>query len=79
MSTFTHVRDLARPATPSFSIGRIAALMAGTVMVGVEALVTRAELRRSRKQLAELDDRLLQDIGLDRARARFEASKGYWS
>jgi uncharacterized protein YjiS (DUF1127 family) len=79
MSTFTNVRDLARPAALSFSLSRLAALMAGTVVVGVENFLTRAELRRSRKQLAELDDRLLQDIGLDRARARFEAAKGFWS
>ena len=79
MSTLTNARDLARPAAPSFSFGRLAALMAGTVVVGVETIMTRAELRRSRRQLAELDDRLLQDIGLDRARARYEATKGFWA
>ena len=78
MSTLTNARELARPAASSFSFGRFAALMAGTVVVGVENILTRAELRRSRKQLAELDDRLLQDIGLDRSRARFEAAKGFW-
>ena len=78
MSTLTNARDLARPAISSFAPGRLAALLAGSVAVGIETLLTRAELRRSRKQLAELDDRLLQDIGLDRARARFEAAKGFW-
>jgi uncharacterized protein YjiS (DUF1127 family) len=73
------VRELARAEAPSFSFGRAFALVAGTVVVGVEALLTRAELSRSRRQLAELDDRLLRDIGLDRARARFEASKSYWA
>ncbi|MBS0221709.1 MAG: DUF1127 domain-containing protein [Proteobacteria bacterium] len=38
----------------------------------------RSELNRSRRQLAELDDRLLRDIGIDRAQARFEAGKGFW-
>ena len=79
MSTLTNVRDLARPAASPFSLGRFAAFMAGTVVVGVESFLTRAELRRSRRQLADLDDRLLQDIGLDRARARFEAGKGFWA
>ena len=79
MSTLSSVRELARAEAPSFSFGRAFALLAGTVVVGVEALLTRAELSRSRRQLAELDDRLLRDIGLDRARARFEATKGYWS
>ena len=79
MSTLTNVRELARPAASSFSFGRFAALVAGSVVVGVETVLTRAELRRSRRQLAELDDRLLQDIGLDRARARYESSKGFWA
>ncbi|MCW5733017.1 MAG: DUF1127 domain-containing protein [Enhydrobacter sp.] len=55
------------------------AFLAGTVVVGVEALVTRSELRKSRRQLAELDDRLLRDIGLDRGTARYEADKGFWA
>ncbi|HZQ01907.1 MAG TPA: DUF1127 domain-containing protein [Reyranella sp.] len=79
MSTLTSVRGIARPGTPSFSFGRAAALLAGIVAVGVETLVVRAELRRSRRQLAELDDRMLRDIGIDRARARFEADKGFWA
>jgi uncharacterized protein YjiS (DUF1127 family) len=78
MSTLTNVREIARPAASPFSFGRFVALVAGTVVVGVETLIARAEVRRSRKQLSELDDRMLQDIGLDRARARFEASRGYW-
>jgi uncharacterized protein YjiS (DUF1127 family) len=79
MSTLSSVREMARAETPSFSFGRAVALLAGVAVVGVETLMTRAELRRSRRQLAELDDRLLRDIGIDRATARLEADKGYWS
>ena len=79
MSTLSSVREFARAETPSFSLVRAFALLAGTVVVGVEALLNRAELSRSRRQLAELDDRLLRDIGLDRGMARFEASKGFWA
>ncbi len=79
MSTLSSVREIARTDAPSFSLGRAIALIAGTVVVGVETLVARAELRKSRRQLAELDDRLLRDIGLDRSTARYEAEKGYWS
>ncbi|MBN9487948.1 MAG: DUF1127 domain-containing protein [Alphaproteobacteria bacterium] len=79
MSTLSSVRAIARAEAPSFSFGRAMALLAGSVVVGVEALMNRSELSRSRRQLAELDDRLLRDIGLDRARARFEASKSYWA
>jgi len=79
MSTLSSVREIARTDVPSFSFGRAIALVAGSVVVGVEALFNRAEVRKSRRQLAELDDRLLRDIGLDRGTARFEASKGFWA
>ncbi|HEX5263576.1 MAG TPA: DUF1127 domain-containing protein [Phenylobacterium sp.] len=79
MSTLSSVREIARTDVPSFSFGRALALVAGSVVVGVEALFNRAEVRKSRRQLAELDDRLLRDIGLDRGTARFEASKGFWA
>ena len=79
MSTLSSVREIARADIPSFTLGRALALVAGTVAIGVEALVTRAELRKSRRQLSELDDRLLRDIGLDRGTARYEATKGFWA
>ena len=79
MSTLSSVREIARTDVPSFSFGRALALVAGSVVVGVEALFNRAEVRKSRRQLAELDDRILRDIGLDRGTARFEASKGFWA
>jgi uncharacterized protein YjiS (DUF1127 family) len=79
MSTLSSVREIARADVPSFTLGRAIGLFAGVVAVGVEALVTRAEIRKSRRQLSELDDRLLRDIGLDRGTARYEAGKGFWA
>jgi uncharacterized protein YjiS (DUF1127 family) len=79
MSTLSSVRAIARTDVPSFTFGRAVALLAGAVVIGVEALMSRAELSRSRRQLAELDDRLLRDIGIDRGRAHHEAAKGFWS
>ena len=79
MSTLSSVREIARTDVPSFTLGRALALVAGTVAIGVEALVIRAEVRKSRRQLAELDDRLLRDIGLDRGAARHEVDKGFWA
>jgi uncharacterized protein YjiS (DUF1127 family) len=79
MSTLSSVRDFLRPATPSFTFGRAVALLAGAVAVGFDHVLTRAELAKSRRQLAQLDERLLRDIGLDRATARFEATKGFWA
>jgi uncharacterized protein YjiS (DUF1127 family) len=79
MSTLSSVREFARADAPSFSFSRAVALLAGTVVAGMEKVMTRAELARSRRQLAQLDERLLRDIGLDRATARFEAGKGFWT
>jgi uncharacterized protein YjiS (DUF1127 family) len=78
MSIVSSVR-VVRTDAPSFSFGRAVALLAGTVVVGIEKVMTRAELARSRHQLAQLDERLLRDIGIDRATARFEAGKSFWS
>ena len=78
MSTLSSVREIARAEASPFTFGRAMALLAGAVAVGVDTLMTRAELARSRRQLAELDERLLRDIGLDRATARFEAGKPFW-
>ena len=79
MSTLSSVRAFARTDAPSFSLGRTVALLAGAVVVGIEAVMTRAELARSRRQLAQLDERLLRDIGIDRGTARHEATKGFWA
>ena len=79
MSTLSNVREFARAETSSFTFGRAMSLLAGVVAVGFDTIMTRAELAKSRRQLAELDDRLLRDIGLDRATARFESNKSYWS
>ena len=78
MSIVSNVR-VSHASAPSFSFGRAVALLAGTVVVGIEKIMTRSELARSRHQLAQLDERLLRDIGIDRATARFEAGKSFWS
>ena len=79
MSTLSSVREFARAEAPSFTFGRAVALLAGVVAVGLDKVMTRAEIARSRRQLAQLDERLLRDIGLDRATARYEADRGFWS
>jgi uncharacterized protein YjiS (DUF1127 family) len=37
-----------------------------------------ARLAATRRELAELDDRMLQDLGISRAQAAFEASRAPW-
>ena len=41
-------------------------------------LATWSMRRRTRKQLADLDDHLLHDIGLDRPAAHREARRMFW-
>ena len=41
-------------------------------------LFRRLELARSRAHLLEMDDRMLADIGLDRATAKSEGNRGFW-
>ena len=36
------------------------------------------ELSRTRRQLGDLDDHILKDIGIDRARAEQEAKRPIW-
>ena len=79
MSTLSSVREIARAEASPFTFGRAMALLAGAVVVGIDNVMTRAELARSRRQLAQLDERLLRDIGLDRGTARYEAAKSFWS
>jgi uncharacterized protein YjiS (DUF1127 family) len=73
------VREIARAEASAFTFGRAIGLIAGLAVMGVEKVMTRAEIARSRRQLAQLDERLLRDIGIDRATARFEADRGFWS
>ena len=66
----THVETLGRPLLIGSFGNPVKRLYAG--LVGWQQ---RYELRR---HLLELDDRLLEDIGFDRARARQEAAKPFW-
>jgi uncharacterized protein YjiS (DUF1127 family) len=79
MSTLSSAREFARADAPSFTFGRAFGMLAGVVVVGIEHVMSRLEVSRSRRQLAQLDERLLRDIGLDRATARLEADKSFWA
>jgi len=47
------------------------------IVMGRNAILYR-ERSKQRKALTELDDRLLEDIGVTRAAAKYEASKPFW-
>ncbi len=67
---------------------RLSHTMAGTtgLRAGLGQLLLRAvamidlwyERHRQRQYLARLDDRLLRDIGIDRATAELEIAKPFW-
>jgi uncharacterized protein YjiS (DUF1127 family) len=77
-TTHGHTRCAARPAHP----GRTRGASVGTwLRVARDLLRGWWERMRSRRQvrnLCELDDHILQDIGLTRAELLWEAEKPFW-
>lgn len=51
---------------------------AGTVRNLVRRVVFWMELAESRRRLRQLDERMLRDIGVDRADAEREARRPFW-
>ena len=80
MSTLSSVREIARADSPFLLLRpRRGARWPGRSWSVSRLWSPAPKLRKSRRQLAELDERLLRDIGLDRGTARFEATKGFWA
>lgn len=63
------------PQTTLFSWQRS---FAATFLRAVEGALMWRERARSRRILLGLDDRMLRDIGIDRATARHEGSQPFW-
>jgi uncharacterized protein YjiS (DUF1127 family) len=64
--TFTQAHFAPRSA-------RRAPVRAGWVM-----LTAMLRARRTRRLLAEMDDRMLADIGVDRGQAHMESARAFW-
>ena len=62
----------------SAAAGRLFGRVFTLPAAGLSWLQERLELERSRQMLLTLDDRMLADVGLDRATARSEGEKGFW-
>jgi uncharacterized protein YjiS (DUF1127 family) len=56
--------------------GRVA--WSAAIVSLVDQVMLWQERARSRRCLAALDDRMLRDIGIDRATAEREASQSFW-
>jgi len=48
------------------------------IIGAIETLLSWRALKRGRRDLAALDDRILRDIGLTRADVEYEYSKPFW-
>lgn len=63
------------PAPAVLMAWRRAAQLAGRAL---EGLLVWSDRSRQRRQLAELDDHMLRDIGLSRADVMAETTKPFW-
>lgn len=55
-----------------------AAPVAGAVAQALDAVLAWHERAVSRRRLAEMDDRMLADMGITRSAADVEARKAFW-
>lgn len=64
---------------PRFALATTGAAEAVPLLTRMRRRILRwLELSRQRAALAELDDRLLKDVGLDTAKAKQEAARWFW-
>ncbi len=75
MNIYTDLHVAQHPAVASASLKTT---VAGVLSRLLATLDLWYERHHQRRQLELLDDRLLRDIGLDRASAWHEASKPFW-
>jgi uncharacterized protein YjiS (DUF1127 family) len=55
-----------------------APVFGGTIVAVVDRMQTWLDRARQRRALAQLDDRLLRDIGITRYDVLYEAGKPFW-
>lgn len=60
------------------TLRRVAGALGRGVVLALRALGRLVETARTRRHLAEMDARMLADIGISRAEARDEASRRFW-
>jgi uncharacterized protein YjiS (DUF1127 family) len=67
------------PSLPAVAPGTGNRNMIGsTVLRAVENILMWRERAKSRRALLGMDDRMLSDVGLDRATARSEGDRPFW-
>ena len=68
-----------QPAAPwRDRIGNVVGLAKRTAVAALDTLAEWQERARQRRQLQELDDHMLRDLGLSRADAQRESERPFW-
>jgi uncharacterized protein YjiS (DUF1127 family) len=65
-------------ATPDIMRGVPQAGLASRIQAGVKLVFRLIDRQRQRRELLDLDDHLLNDIGVSRQEAVWEARKPFW-
>lgn len=71
--------DAIRPANPATKAGRTGMVIVLPIKKAWHLFIKVRRNQRSRRQLAELSDHLLADIGLTEAQRQTEISKPFWN
>ena len=73
MSPITHARIIPVSRLPALRSTLVAMICA------LRAMLRTWQIRaRQRRELRDLDDAVLRDVGISRAQARFSADKPFW-
>ena len=76
--SYRHVRPYVDAACTTHSQPHAHRFRGGELNVWASVLRTWLQRSRQRRALAELDDRMLRDIGITRPQAEREAAKPFW-
>jgi uncharacterized protein YjiS (DUF1127 family) len=60
------------------ALAQIRAMAAASVKLPIQIALIWIERARSRRLLAQIDDRMMRDIGVSRAEIMVETSKPFW-
>ena len=77
--SYSHVRPCIDAAYATHPLSRPRQSTGGELYVRAGVIKTWLQRSRQRRALAELDDRILCDIGVTRSQAQREAAKPFWS
>lgn len=72
------INTITPPHSPRLTNRRFGPVIVTVVRTVMDMLIRWQERSNMRKQLAEMDERMLKDIGISHAQVRWEAAKPFW-